>query len=169
MRWGLGTCGDGVYNSSSYSFEQCDKFASPPQAPGNTYKYPSPTNWLRKDIFYDPITRNYYTCSDICLSQPISLCGDGYESNGPYTENSALRDTREYCDDGNNIANDGCTNCVIDLGYECQDDYGVAKWGPGSCRPKCGNAILDAPYPVAGGGTFTEQCDLGVALNAPST
>ena len=81
MRWQLEGCGDGAYNSSTYSFEQCDRSAQPPR---NSYKYPTVANWLRKDVWYDTITRNYYTCSDICLQQAVDLCGDGFESNGPY-------------------------------------------------------------------------------------
>lgn len=46
------------------------------------------------------------------------MCGDGYESNGP-----SQQDGRESCDDGNQIDNDGCTNCKIDVGYE------FVEWG----------------------------------------
>ena len=81
MRWDLGQCGDAFYNSSTYSFEQCDRAAQPPR---NAYKYPSASNWVRKDIWFDDVTGEYYTCSDICLQQPVSLCGDGWESNNPY-------------------------------------------------------------------------------------
>jgi hypothetical protein len=41
------------------------------------------------------------------------------------------------------------------------DDPGNDLWGLNSCRPKCGNGIVDPPYPAASGvGYFTEQCDL---------
>ena len=62
MRWPLHGCGDAFYNSSD-SFEQCDWAMTPPR---NSYKYPSTANWLRKDVWYDDTTKNYYTCSDIC-------------------------------------------------------------------------------------------------------
>jgi hypothetical protein len=81
MRWQLEGCGDGVYNSSTYSFETCDRSAAPPR---DTYKYPTVANWLRQDVWYDVATRNYYTCSDICQTLSVNLCGDGFESNGPY-------------------------------------------------------------------------------------
>jgi hypothetical protein len=67
IRWELNGCGDGIYNDTQYSFEQCDKAAQPPNSPVDTYKYPAADNWLRKDVFYDTATRDYYTCSDICL------------------------------------------------------------------------------------------------------
>lgn len=67
MRWELQGCGDGSWNTTTYSFEQCDRGAQPPQMPSNTFKYPSVSAWLRKDVYYDLTTRDYYTCSDICL------------------------------------------------------------------------------------------------------
>jgi hypothetical protein len=76
MRWSLGDCGDGVYNATTYSFEECDRTAQPPQSPSNVFEYPSTTDWLRKDVWYDLTTREYYTCSDICLKQDVYLCGD---------------------------------------------------------------------------------------------
>ena len=45
--------------------------------------------------------------------------------------------------------------------WECMDDPGNDLWGYNSCRPKCGNGILDDPYPALDGSTFTEECDLG--------
>lgn len=67
MRWPLEGCGDGVYNDTTYSFEQCDRSAQPPQSPGNTYMYPTSAAFLRKDVYYDDTVHEYYTCTDICL------------------------------------------------------------------------------------------------------
>jgi len=111
-------------------------------------------------------TRDYYTCSDICLTQPVYLCGDGYESNGPYDQwDTSLytKDLREECDDGNNIDGDGCSStCKVEAEWECMDDPGNDLWGVGSCRPKCGNGIVEAEYPDDDGvSTFYEECDLG--------
>lgn len=169
MRWQLEGCGDGIYNNTQYSFEQCDKAAEPPQSPSNTFKYPSSANWVRKDVFYDTATRTYYTCSDICLRQAVDLCGDRYESNGPYAEagwSLGAKDTREYCDDGNTVNGDGCSStCTVEPEWECKNDPGTDLWGLQSCRPLCGNGILDDPYPTAAGGTKTEICDLGTTFN----
>jgi cysteine-rich repeat protein len=112
-------------------------------------------------------TRAYYTCSDICLQQPINLCGDTFESNGPYDQWDASnnpKDDREECDDGNNIDGDGCSStCKVEHTWECMDDPGNDLWGYNSCRPKCGNGIVDPPYLDTDGVTwFTEQCDLGI-------
>lgn len=41
------------------------------------------------------------------------------------------------------------------------DDPGNDLWGLNSCRPKCGNGIVEAEYPAQGGGIFYEECDLG--------
>ena len=64
MRWQLYGCGDGKFNSTVGSFEECDSKRSPPR--GN-HKYPHAKNWLRPDIWYDDQLRQYFTCSDICL------------------------------------------------------------------------------------------------------
>ena len=133
--------------------------------------YPAADNWLRKDVWYDLVTREYYTCSDICFSQPVDLCGDGYESNGPYDQwDTALypdKDTREECDDGNNVDGDGCSHdCKVENEWECMDDPGNDLWGLNSCRPKCGNGIVEASYRnTADDGEFIEECDLGYTFN----
>jgi len=42
------------------------------------------------------------------------------------------------------------------------DDPGNDLWGVGSCRPKCGNGIVEASYTdTAGTGLFYEECELG--------
>jgi len=42
------------------------------------------------------------------------------------------------------------------------NDAGTDLWGIGSCRPLCGNGIVEASYPnTAGDGLFYEECDLG--------
>jgi cysteine-rich repeat protein len=42
--------------------------------------------------------------------QSVSLCGDGYESNGPLST-----DGREECDDGNFEDDDGCASeCTVE-------------------------------------------------------
>ena len=38
----------------------------------------------------------------------------------------------ETCDDGNAVADDGCTNCAIDVNYDCVGS-------PSVCQPECGN------------------------------
>lgn len=43
----------------------------------------------------------------------------------------------EGCDDGNYIADDGCTNCIIDVGYSCTTAT------PNVCSSLCGNGIMN--------------------------
>jgi cysteine-rich repeat protein len=125
MRWPLHDCGDGVYNTTA--FEQCD-YASPGynQNPQNTaYVYAASktsvvTNGVTAapynyNIFFDTTLNGYYTCDTNCQRLPISLCGDGIESNGPNRDKGF-----EECDDGNNISGDGCSStCKIEYGYSC--------------------------------------------------
>ena len=71
MRWQLEDCGNGKHNSTA--FEECDYARKPP-----AYDYNYRTS---EDVWYwkesDGGDNNYYICSDICLREPISLCGDG--------------------------------------------------------------------------------------------
>jgi len=110
MRWPMEDCGNGNYNATA--FEECD-YARKPPAYDHSYR-------TAGDVFYwgesDGGDGNYYTCNDICLRQPIGLCGDGIKSNGPKNT-----DMREACDDGNTISGDGCSSdCkTVEVGYEC--------------------------------------------------
>lgn len=55
--------------------------------------------------------------------------------------------TGETCDDGNNMASDGCSSsCMVEANYECS---GV----PSVCRKICSNGQIDSG----------EQCDDGNA------
>lgn len=51
----------------------------------------------------------------------------------------------EACDDGNSVANDGCTSCAVDVGYTCSSD------NPSLCTPICGDGKVISP----------ETCDDG--------
>jgi cysteine-rich repeat protein len=73
---------------------------------------------------------------------PAAFCGNGVVEPG------------EQCDDGNDLAADGCDACVIHAGPEL--DGGAdspALPGPGDLRPTavCGNSVVEAG----------EQCDDG--------
>lgn len=71
MRWPMEDCGNGNYNATA--FEECD-YARKPPAYDHSYR-------TAGDVFYWGESYggdgNYYTCNDICLRQPIGLCGDG--------------------------------------------------------------------------------------------
>lgn len=76
-----------------------------------------------------------------CQAAPVPRCGDGRLSYG------------EYCDDGNAVPGDGCSDvCRVEPGYTC-DTAGAA------CRlvDRCGDGRLS----VANG----EQCDDGNGAN----
>ena len=48
----------------------------------------------------------------------------------------------ELCDDGNDVLNDGCTNCVIDDAYIC-NRLDSTDIHPDVCTLRCGNSALD--------------------------
>ena len=108
------------------------------------------------------------------MREEVALCGDGVPSNGPptvnpFTQQDSGTEGFEACDDGNSVDGDGCTNCQIDVGYECP------IWGQ-PCNPICGNGfveadgvtgVLDPILRITQSDTDTpeiEECDLG-ALN----
>ena len=84
---------------------------------------------------------------DICTLR----CGNGaLDSTGSHIEN---------CDDGNVIANDGCSfSCSIEDAFTCSRTTNSAAT-PDICTHKCGNGALDPA------GTYTESCDDGNTSN----
>jgi len=54
----------------------------------------------------------------------------------------------ESCDDGNQIANDGCTNCTEDIGFTCTWSN---QFTPDECLSVCGDGIKAS----------NEECDDG--------
>jgi len=75
------------------------------------------------------------TIHSICTE----TCGDGIKV---YTE---------ACDDGNTLSLDGCTGCIIDTGYTCQEDMNLKSY----CVKHCGNGLRNS----------TEGCDDGNTQN----
>ncbi len=75
---------------------------------------------------------------DILTIRPQE-CGDGFV------------DGSEACDDGNTVDNDGCTACVIDVGYACptagQDCHQIA----------CGDGFLDGSEACDDGNTVDDD------------
>lgn len=65
------------------------------------------------------------------------VCGDGIVGIG------------EACDD-NMVDNDGCTACVVDVGYSCDNTN-----DPSVCTPTCGDGIVDVD----------DECDDGNLVN----
>ena len=73
----------------------------------------------------------------------IYICGDGVPDPG------------EGCDDGNEVADDGCTECEVDDGYACMLDEN----GASECRT-CGDGWIDE--------VLGEECDTGTLLGNPT-
>jgi fibro-slime domain-containing protein len=99
-------CGDGILQTQF--LETCDD--------GN--KFP--------DDGCDPLCQksDLYDCPEPghpCIK--TAKCGDGKLTSD------------EQCDDGNGTGNDGCTNCQVDVGWECRV--------PGrKCIPTCGDGMI---------------------------
>lgn len=126
--------------------------------PTGTIKPQKPDESPILDI--DPTSSRQNLPGDLdSMSSPIediSLCGNGLldEENG------------EVCDDGNDIAGDGCTLCVfatcgngyLEFGEECDEGRRNSDYVPDSCSsqcllPRCGDGIVDT--------AFGELCDQG--------
>ena len=61
----------------------------------------------------------------------------------------------EQCDDGNSILNDGCSNCRIDLGWNCNFEPSVC-WR----FAFCGDGVLTGNEQCDDGGRFSNDgCD----------
>lgn len=84
----------------------------------------------------------------------LSLCT-------PITCGNGKLDPNEECDDFNFVDNDGCTKCVIDLGYKCLNT---------TCSLACGDGKILRQYrmdPVTNTNllAYDEQCDFVKGCN----
>ena len=113
-------CGDGVRNPLNAYTEDCDD-----------------GNLLNGDGCSTSCTvEDAFTCTgsigsiDVCTSR----CGNGaMDPIGVYTEE---------CDDSNTVAEDGCSNCIIEEFYPCSRSSNAANT-PDVCVTSCGNGIED--------------------------
>lgn len=69
------------------------------------------------------------TCCDGLVCNANRQCVTNVCGNG-------VVETGEQCDDGNTVSDDGCTDCLVDAGYECPQAGQL-------CQLLCGNAVLD--------------------------
>jgi cysteine-rich repeat protein len=94
-------CGDGIITPPN---EECDD--------GNDVDDDACSNSCRPAVCGDEITQSNEECDDNaidedgCAQCKLARCGDGFIR----TEG----DAPEQCDDGNDVADDGCTDCTID-------------------------------------------------------
>jgi cysteine-rich repeat protein len=103
----------------------------------------------------------FETCVTCPADCPCASCGDG----------TWRLDQGEQCDDGNPVANDGCSpRCVVEAGYKCQGS-------PSQCRLRCGDGVIDAGEEcddgnVVGADGCSAQCKIEanfICLGAPSS
>lgn len=113
-------CGDGVITPPN---EECDD--------GNDVDTDACSNSCRAAVCGDDITQTNEQCDDNAIDEDDcaqcrnASCGDGFI----WTENLPQGVAAEQCDDGNDVADDGCTNCTID---------------PVSCDPAVGYRVTVA-------------------------
>ena len=114
--------------------------------------------------------------NDACIIDPVknymckdAYCRDGYLQSGiedcddanydPYDEcnnectfacGDGVVDPSEQCDDENTVDGDGCTNCLVDVGYVCQH-------APSICSSDCGDGSINSE--------LGELCDDGNEIN----
>ncbi|CAD8103048.1 unnamed protein product [Paramecium primaurelia] len=58
----------------------------------------------------------------ICIQGKCTECQEGYKNQNEIctsTCGDGIVLLSEQCDDGNNVSRDGCTQCIIDPGYQC--------------------------------------------------
>lgn len=94
-------------------------------------------------------------CNEQCLTEPGFVCFTFQPCQRTTCGNGSIEfdfDTRtgERCDDGNDVAGDGCDQCVIEPGFIC-DLFGV-----GCLQLVCGNGSLERGTLGEG-----EECDDG--------
>ncbi len=134
------SCDDGVLNVE-YGFEgMCSTVCQPSHYCGDgLFDGVDRDNGEECDAGHD--TGDVYDgCTAECKRK--IFCGDGI-----------IQPDHEQCDDGNDVANDGCTQCIIDENWICKTENGKS-----TCTEiECGNRVLNA----ANG----ETCDDGNRKN----
>ena len=86
-------------------------------------------------------------CNNQCSFEDgaVAFCGDGV----------IQAEFGETCDDGNQVAQDGCNqSCIVEDGWECVGT-------PSVCTVVCGDQIVIAPETCDDGNTITETCNYG--------
>jgi len=80
-----------------------------------------------------------------------SMAGSGGSGGGYGVCGDGVPDWYEQCDDGNDVAGDGCNACTLEPGYICD-------WGGGCHLVVCGDGVQES-YVDTGGIWQYEQCD----------
>ncbi len=174
------TCGDGKVNTEGENPEECDDFAANTASCDSDCTVPvcgdNLHNAAAGEACDDGDTDDADGCKGDCTS--TEACGNGVidshlpnnPTNSPANCLSATatgNNCAEVCDDGNNLAGDGCSpNClseeecpngILDVGEVCDDGDNDNN---DSCRNDCtggagcGNGQVEAP--------LGEQCDNGM-------
>lgn len=98
-------CGDGIVSPPN---EQCDD--------SNEVDDDACSNSCRSAVCGDNIQQSSEECddnsidTDTCAQCKAARCGDGFL----WTDDLPAGQDAEQCDDGNDVADDGCTSCKID-------------------------------------------------------
>lgn len=202
------TCGDRVVDQQGPASEECDEGGidtatcnadcTAPRCGDHHINSEFKPDGTHVELCDDGNQASGDGCSANCAS--VETCGDGYvnsdlpngngdpdhpETNSPMclTATSTGTNCKEVCDDGNNLAGDGCSpNCLSR--ETCRNGILDAVGGPTSppelcddgnqidsdaCRNTCGtgvgcgNGVVDNDGPA--GPSIDEQCDGGALLD----
>ncbi len=138
-------CGDGIIQTNSWS----------------SFKQGKATIPAHKGEFCDDGADNGKPnkCNQKCSGITAPICGNKVVESG------------EICDDGNNNQGDGCNNCKVEGGWECEKDgckvcaislKGLTYWWPADGNAKDFKGGKDGD---AGSGTTFSSGKLGPAFN----
>lgn len=87
-----------------------------------------------------------------CLLEGNFLCVDADCVPDPCGDGQLAAD--EGCDDGNDVDDDGCAQCVVSFGYLCDD-------APSVCAPECGDGAVVGDEVCDGDAASVTCGDLG--------
>mmetsp|Transcript_19784 Transcript_19784/g.14517 ORF Transcript_19784/g.14517 Transcript_19784/m.14517 type:complete len:301 (-) Transcript_19784:513-1415(-) len=111
------TCGDGLCYTTAYG---CDQSGA-----AGTANYDGCNTACQVEVGW-----NCYGCTTTTASTCDEICEDGIVVG------------LEGCDDGNSVADDGCTNCVVDAGWGCITETKPTLI-PSYCYPSSWPMIID--------------------------
>eukprot|EP00435_Cladocopium_sp_Y103_P068641 s1255_g31.t3 len=118
----LNTCLNGIIDPG----EECDD--------ANTFSDDGCDNCIVEPGWSCEVIANRQT-STSSGSYCVPVCGDGFRiESGPMAE---------QCDDGNNLAGDGCDpSCHIETGWTCVSQASEVNTSALRCEPVCGDGLL---------------------------
>eukprot|EP00162_Nutomonas_longa_P016549 comp22541_c0_seq10/m.57148 comp22541_c0_seq10/g.57148 ORF comp22541_c0_seq10/g.57148 comp22541_c0_seq10/m.57148 type:complete len:122 (-) comp22541_c0_seq10:2368-2733(-) len=114
----------------------------------------------------DDNTKGSDGCSEMCVLEPgFAGFSSGLERSTGFNDFIVLARS-EQCDDGNSVQGDGCSNCVVDLGFVCTSAGGLG--GVSVCSTSCNGpaGALQTAADVCADGNTNAYSTTGVARDS---